>query len=53
MGGSTNRDGRVELCVDGHWGTICNNSQEEIARAVCSQLGFSAEGYNNIYLFSI
>ena len=44
MGGTTNREGRVEVCVDGHWGTVCNNSQEGIAGAVCSQLEFPAEG---------
>ena len=42
--GSTNREGKVEVCVDGRWGTVCNNSQERIAGAVCSQLGFPAEG---------
>ena len=30
--------------MNGRWGTICNNSQEGIAGAVCSQLGFPAEG---------
>ena len=30
--------------MDGRWGTVCNKSQEGIAGAVCSQLGFSAEG---------
>ena len=44
VGGSTAREGRVEVCVDGRWGTVCNNNQEEIAEAVCSQLGFPAEG---------
>ena len=43
-GGSTNREGRVEVCLDGRWGTVCNNSQEGIAEAVCSQLGFAAQG---------
>ena len=42
--GSTHREGRVEVCVNRHWGTVCNNSQEGIAGAVCSQLGFPAEG---------
>ena len=34
------------VCVDGHWGTICNNSQGGVAGsgAVCSQLGFPTEG---------
>ena len=44
VGGSTYREGRVEVCVDGRWGTVCGNSQEGIAGAVCSQLGFPAEG---------
>ena len=51
MGGSTNREGRVEVCVDGRWGTVCNNSQEGIAGAVCSQLGFPAEGNMYMLLF--
>ena len=42
--GSTNREGRVEVCMNGRWGTICDNSQEGIAGAVCSQLGFPSEG---------
>ena len=44
VGGSTNREGRVEVCMDGRWGTVCNNNQEGIAGAVCFQLGFPAEG---------
>ena len=44
VGGSTNREGRVEVCMNGRWGTVCNNNQEGIAGYVCSQLGFPAEG---------
>ena len=43
MGSSTSfessREGRVEVCTGGHWGTVCNESEEDIAGAVCSQLG--------------
>ena len=49
--GSTNREGRVEVCMDGRWGTVCNNSQEGIAGAVCSQLGFPAEGLSHKHIF--
>ena len=49
--GYTSSDGRVEVCVDGHWGTVCNNSQEGIAEAVCSQLGFTTTGKYQYYLF--
>ena len=44
MSGSTPNEGRVEVLVNGHWGTVCNNSQEELAGAVCSQLRFSSTG---------
>ena len=50
MDGYTDQDGRVEVCVDGQWGTVCFNNQEEIAGVVCSQLGFSSTGmYSNLY----
>ena len=52
VGGSAYNEGRVEVCVDGRWGTVCNNSQEGIAGAVCSQLGFPAEGMKQI-LFNL
>ncbi len=43
MGGSTDREGRVEVCVGGHmggrWRTVCTGSQE-LAGAVCSQMGY-------------
>ena len=44
VNGSTNREGRVEVCVDGRWGTVCNKSHEGIAGAICSQLGLPIEG---------
>ena len=29
--------------MDGHWGTVCNNSQKGIVGEVCSQLGYPTE----------
>ncbi len=43
MGGSTDREGRVEVCVGDRWRTVCNGSQE-LARAVCLQMGYIFEG---------
>ena len=43
--------GRVEVCVNGSYGSICNNLWDNIAAsAVCMQLGFSryGEGMNNV-----
>ena len=44
VNGSTPNEGRVEVFMDGRWGTVCNNNQEEIAEAICSQLGFLGQG---------
>lgn len=44
-GGSTNSEGRVEICLNGVWGTICDLLWgENDARVVCGQLGFSNQG---------
>ena len=37
--------------MDGRWGTVCNNSQEGIAGAVCSQLGWPSEGLSHKHIF--
>ena len=43
--GSTDLEGRLEICVDGSWSTVCDNlwSQDDAAVA-CRQLGFAATG---------
>ena len=38
--GFTDREGgRVEVCMNGRWGTVCNRNPPP-AGAICSQLGF-------------
>lgn len=45
VGGSTNREGRVEVCLNGHWGAInvCREPDQigAVAGILCDQLGFS------------
>ena len=35
LGGSTDREGRVEVCVGGRWGTVQTNQSLEVAETVC------------------
>ena len=46
--GPSSREGRVEICSGGKWGTICGRYGDdwdyEDARVVCHQLGFAAAG---------
>ena len=44
-GGSYNNVGRIDLCVNGSWGTICGNSfDNKDASVACRQLGYSSFG---------
>lgn len=44
-GGYSPLEGTVEICVDGEWGSVCDDLwSSEDANVVCRQLGFSNLG---------
>ena len=45
VGGANSRQGRIEVCNNDAWGTVCDDSfGAEEARIACIQLGLNGEG---------
>ena len=44
-GGDSALEGRVEVCIDGHWGAVCDSSWTDTeASVVCKQIGLFSLG---------
>ena len=47
VNGSTPDEGRVEVCINGEWGTACDQDWDRrVTNVVCRQLGYGQNGSN-------
>ena len=54
VNGTTANQGRLEICFNGVWGTVCDDSwTNNNAKVVCRQLGYNTDGESALELFSL
>ena len=54
VGGQSPNEGRVEICLEGQWGTVCDDSWGSVdAQVACRQLGYLSTGKPAVSLYCV
>ena len=54
VGGVSSHEGRLEICYNNQWGTVCDNYFTSTdARVVCRQLGYPVLGETDVCIVAL
>ena len=54
VGGNVPNEGRVEICLNDVWGTVCDDGWSTTdATVVCRQLGYSTQGQTQYQIYML
>ena len=54
VGGNIPNEGRVEICMNNIWGTVCDDSWSSTdATVICRQLGYSTQGQTLVQIWEL
>lgn len=54
VGGRNENEGRLEVCINGVWGYVCDNNWSELdGQVVCNELGINTTGMATVVTWKV